>query len=92
VQALRAQADIAANIAANVASGVTSLSGAAVLCAVIAFHELGHFLAAKVQGIRINDFSIGFGPRIFGFEVLSCAARPSVLYTPHRAHVLPCTA
>jgi membrane-associated protease RseP (regulator of RpoE activity) len=22
----------------------------------------------KVQGIRINDFSIGFGPKVFGFK------------------------
>ena len=63
VHGLRAQADLAASFA----SGATSLSGAAVLCGVIAFHELGHFLAAKVQGIRINDFSIGFGPKLLGF-------------------------
>lgn len=68
VQGLRAQTDIAANVAASVASGASSLSGAAVLCGVIAFHELGHFLAAKVQGIRINDFSIGFGPKLVGFQ------------------------
>ena len=43
-QGLRAQADVAATIV----GGATSLSGAAVLCGVIAFHELGHFLAAKV--------------------------------------------
>ena len=43
-QNLRAQADVAATIV----GGATSLSGAAVLCGVIAFHELGHFLAAKV--------------------------------------------
>ena len=68
VQGLRAQTDIATTFAASVASGASSLSGAAVLCGVIAFHELGHFLAAKVQGIRINDFSIGFGPKLVGFQ------------------------
>lgn len=30
-------------------------------------HELGHFLAAKWVGVRVEVFSIGFGPRIFGF-------------------------
>ncbi len=60
VHGLQAQADLVASLA----SGATSLSGAAVLCGVIAFHEMGHFLAAKVQGIRINDFSIGFGPKV----------------------------
>ena len=30
----------------------------------IAVHELGHFLAAKVCGVRVNEFSIGMGPTI----------------------------
>ena len=28
----------------------------------IAVHELGHFLAAKVCGVRVNEFAIGMGP------------------------------
>ena len=28
----------------------------------IAVHELGHFLAAKSCGVRVNEFSIGMGP------------------------------
>ncbi|MFP6901410.1 MAG: site-2 protease family protein, partial [Opitutales bacterium] len=31
-------------------------------------HELGHFLAAKRRGLVIKRFSIGFGPRLFGWE------------------------
>ncbi len=31
----------------------------------IAVHELGHFVAAKVFGVRVNEFSIGMGPVIF---------------------------
>ncbi len=31
----------------------------------ILVHELGHFLAAKCMGVRVNEFSIGFGPKIF---------------------------
>jgi len=31
---------------------------------VIAFHELGHFLVAKLFGMRVQKFSIGFGPNI----------------------------
>jgi regulator of sigma E protease len=34
----------------------------------IFFHELGHFLAARRRGLVIKRFSIGFGPRIFGWE------------------------
>ncbi len=31
----------------------------------IAVHELGHFLAAKLCGVRVNEFSIGMGPLIW---------------------------
>jgi regulator of sigma E protease len=33
----------------------------------IFIHELGHFLAAKALGVKVVRFSIGFGPRLFGF-------------------------
>ena len=33
----------------------------------IFIHELGHFLAARKRGLVIKRFSIGFGPRIFGW-------------------------
>jgi len=35
------------------------------ICFLIFIHELGHFLAAKVSGIPIARFSIGFGPVLF---------------------------
>lgn len=35
---------------------------------IIFFHELGHFLFAKLGGIRVNEFSLGMGPRLFGFR------------------------
>lgn len=31
----------------------------------IVIHEFGHFLAAKLLGVRVNEFSVGFGPAIF---------------------------
>ena len=31
---------------------------------VIAVHEFGHFIFAKWAGIRVDTFSIGFGPRL----------------------------
>lgn len=34
---------------------------------IILFHELGHFLLAKANGIRVNEFSLGLGPTIVGF-------------------------
>ena len=34
----------------------------------ILVHEAGHFWAALSVGIRVETFSIGFGPRLFGFR------------------------
>jgi len=34
----------------------------------VTIHELGHFIAAKVFGMRVDKFSIGFPPKIFGFK------------------------
>ena len=34
----------------------------------IFIHELGHFIAAKKRGLIADRFSIGFGPRLFGWH------------------------
>ena len=31
----------------------------------IAVHEFGHFITAKLSGVKVNEFSIGMGPAIF---------------------------
>ncbi|MGM0546846.1 MAG: RIP metalloprotease RseP [Bacteroidota bacterium] len=41
---------------------------AAALLILVFFHELGHFLAAKLFGMRVERFSLGFPPRIWGFQ------------------------
>ncbi len=41
---------------------------AAVLCIIVFIHELGHFLAAKFFGVRVEVFSLGFGPRLMGMR------------------------
>lgn len=44
-----------------------------ILLAILAFglliflHELGHYLSARAFGVAIKEFSIGMGPRIFGY-------------------------
>jgi len=38
-----------------------------VLTIVVFFHELGHFLMARLCGIKVVVFSVGFGPEIAGF-------------------------
>ena len=35
---------------------------------IIFIHELGHFYAAKRCGIKVNTFSLGFGPKLIGFQ------------------------
>jgi len=39
-----------------------------VLSALIFFHELGHYTAAKLMGVFVEVFSIGFGKRLFTFK------------------------
>lgn len=39
-----------------------------VLAVLIFVHELGHFLAARACGIRVDAFKIGFGPKIFAWK------------------------
>lgn len=34
----------------------------------IFFHELGHFSIAKLAGIKVHEFSLGFGPKLVGFK------------------------
>lgn len=35
---------------------------------VIFIHELGHFVTAKLSGIKVNEFAIGMGPTLFSWE------------------------
>lgn len=39
-----------------------------VLGVIILVHELGHFIMARIFGVRVDVFSIGFGPRLFGIK------------------------
>ena len=40
-----------------------------ILAALVFVHELGHFVSAKLFGIRVDEFAIGFPPKIFGWKV-----------------------
>ena len=40
-----------------------------VFSVLVFFHELGHFLAAKLFGVRVERFSIGYPPRLFGIQI-----------------------
>ena len=39
-----------------------------VLTIVVFFHELGHFLVARWNKVKVEAFSVGFGPELFGFN------------------------
>ncbi len=41
---------------------------AIVLGIMVLVHEFGHFAVAKLCGIRVEVFSIGFGKRLFGIR------------------------
>ena len=40
------------------------LFGILIFGVLIAVHEFGHFIAAKMCGVKVNEFSIGMGPAI----------------------------
>ena len=47
---------------------MTTLIAFIVVLGILVFiHELGHFLVAKKVGVAVEKFSLGFGPKIFGF-------------------------
>src|SRR5437763_4108871 len=60
-------------------AGLTLLSFALVISVVVFFHELGHLLVGKALGVRAIRFSLGFGPRLFGFNAGETEYRLSLL-------------
>ncbi len=57
----------------------TIIQLAIVLGIMVLVHEFGHFAVAKLCGIRVEVFSIGFGKRLFGFKRGDTDYRLSVL-------------
>jgi len=47
---------------------LSTISFIAVLSILVIIHELGHFLVAKRNGVKVEKFSIGFGPKVFGIK------------------------
>lgn len=45
---------------------LTFIASVFVFGMLIFFHELGHFMVAKLVGIKVHEFSLGFGPKLFG--------------------------
>lgn len=54
---------------ANFHNAVIAIVSVTIVLGIVVFvHEWGHFIAAKLSGIRVDVFSFGFGPRIFGVK------------------------
>ena len=60
---------------------------AIVIGLLIAIHEYGHLLAAKLCGIPVRRFSIGFGPKLFSFKLAETSYWFSLI--PLGGYVLP---
>lgn len=48
-----------------------------VLSVIVLFHEFGHFLLARLNGIAVVEFSLGFGPRLLSWESKKSGTRYS---------------
>ena len=49
--------------------GISILAFIIVLGVLIFFHELGHFIMARLFGVGVEKFSLGFGPRLIGKKI-----------------------
>ena len=52
----------------GVLAGMTWVVIILVLVAVLFLHELGHYLTARMTGMKVTEFFIGFGPRVWSFQ------------------------
>lgn len=47
---------------------ITIIAAVFVFGILVLFHEFGHFITAKMVGMRVDEFAIGFGPKIFSVK------------------------
>ena len=40
-----------------------------VISVIVLIHEFGHFIVAKKMGVKVEKFSLGFGPKVFGRQI-----------------------
>lgn len=61
---------------------ITVLSAVLVLGTLIFTHELGHFIAARIFKVKINEFSLGMGPRLVWYDSKKTGIRYSLAMFP----------
>ena len=49
-----------------------TIASVLVLASIITIHEAGHFFAARLQGVHIQEFSVGVGPQLLKYKVSCC--------------------
>src|SRR5437870_9109450 len=59
--------------------GLTLLAFAVLISVLVFFHEMGHLIVGKLFKVKVLRFSIGFGPKLFGFQRGETEYRFSVL-------------
>jgi len=56
------------------------LAAIVALGVVVIIHEIGHFISAKKAGVKVEVFSIGFGPKLFGVKKGETEYRVSLIF------------
>jgi len=59
---------VLSNLGVDLQGPGSVVSAVVVLAAIIFVHECGHFSAARLQGIHVNKFAVGFGPSLFTYR------------------------
>ena len=54
---------------------LTFIAAVIVFTLLVVIHEFGHFIIARLSGVKIEEFAVGIGPKIFGYQ------GPETLYT-----------
>lgn len=67
-QAVSSRVAVKASLLGSISSVASTGAGVLVLGFIIFVHETGHFLAARLQNIKVDNFSIGFGPTLFKYR------------------------
>lgn len=44
----------------------TTIIAICIFAVLVFIHEFGHFVAAKLSGVKVNEFALGMGPKLFG--------------------------
>src|SRR3712207_9372863 len=59
---------VAATVALGYYAGLSALLIVLALVFMIFMHELGHYVTARSAGMKVTEFFIGFGPRLWSFH------------------------